>query len=168
MNFGDPRRSPFEEVGVLVAGKTKVIVAATAAFTLGLTAACGGGSDDNKNTDNNSNGGGASFNAAATQVVNASDKKGGTLNMWSSQDADSFDPAISYYAWTIDWNRLYSRTLMTYTPKPGADGLILTPDLASAAPEISADGKTYTFKLKSGVKFDDGSPVTSKDIKYGI
>src|SRR6266536_1243092 len=146
MNLGDPRRSPFEEVGVLVAGKTKVVVAATAALTLGLTAACGGGSDDNKN-NNNSNGG-ASFNAAATQVMNASDKKGGTLNMWSSQDADSFDPAISYYAWTINWNRLYSRTLMTYTPKPGADGLILSPDLASAAPDISTDGKTYTFKLK--------------------
>ena len=149
-----------------MAGKTKVVVAATAAFTLGLTAACGGGSDDNNN--NNSNGGGASFNAAATQVMNASDKKGGTLNLWSPQDADSFDPAISYYAWTINMNRLYSRTLMTYSPKPGPDGLILTPDLASAAPEISTDGKTYTFKLKSGLKFDDGSPITSKDIKYGV
>ncbi|WP_433371789.1 ABC transporter substrate-binding protein [Actinoplanes sp. CA-142083] len=150
-----------------MAGKTKVMVAATAALTLGLTAACGGGSDDNNNSNNNSNTG-AAFNAAATKVVNASDKKGGTLNLWSPQDADSWDPAISYYAWTIDMNRLYSRTLMTYTPKPGADGLILTPDLATAAPEVSADGKTYTFKLKSGLKFDDGSPITSKDIKYGI
>jgi peptide/nickel transport system substrate-binding protein len=143
------------------------MVAGAAALTLGLTAACGGGSDDNKG-DNNSSNNGASFNAAATQVVNASDKKGGTLNLWSPQDADSFDPAISYYAWTIDMNRLYSRTLMTYTPKPGKDGLILSPDLAQAAPEVSADGKTYTFKLKSGLKFDDGSPITSKDIKYGI
>ncbi|GAA2643820.1 ABC transporter substrate-binding protein [Paractinoplanes durhamensis] len=150
-----------------MAGKTKVMLAATAALTLGLTAACGGGSDDNK-SDDSSSGTGAAFNASATKVVNASDKKGGTLNLWSPQDADSFDPAISYYAWTINMNRLYSRTLMTYTPKPGADGLILTPDLASAAPEVSADGKTYTFKLKSGLKFDDGAAITSKDIKYGI
>ncbi|MEU4239031.1 ABC transporter substrate-binding protein [Actinoplanes sp. NPDC026619] len=150
-----------------MAGKTKVMLAATAAITLGLTAACGGGSDDNKSDDSSSSTG-AAFNAAATKVVNASDKKGGTLNLWSPQDADSFDPAISYYAWTINMNRLYSRTLMTYTPKPGADGLILTPDLASAAPEVSADGKTYTFKLKSGIKFDDGTAITSKDIKYGI
>jgi peptide/nickel transport system substrate-binding protein len=35
-------------------------------------------------------------------------------------------------------------------------------------PEITDGGKTYTFKLKSGVKFEDGSPITSKDIKYGI
>ena len=149
-----------------MAGKTKVMVAGAAALTLGL-AACGGSSDDNKSNGSTSSTG-AAFNAAATKVINASDKKGGTLNLWSPQDADSFDPAISYYAWTIDMNRLYSRTLMTYTPKPGPDGLILTPDIASAAPTISADGKTYTFKLKSGVKFDDGSPVTSKDIKYGI
>ncbi|WP_433298949.1 ABC transporter substrate-binding protein [Actinoplanes sp. CA-030573] len=149
-----------------MAGKTKVMVAATAAVTLGLTAACGGGSDD-KNSNGNSSSG-AAFNSVATNVANASDKKGGTLNFWSPQDADSFDPAISYYAWTIDMNRLYSRTLMTYTPKPGQDGLILSPDLAQAAPEVSADGKTYTFKLKSGLKFDDGSPITSKDIKYGI
>jgi len=153
----------------LVAGKTKVMVAATAALTLGLTAACGGGSDDKNSSNNGGNSAtDAAFNAAATKVVNASDKKGGTLNLWSPQDVDSFDPAISYYAWTIDMNRLYSRTLMTYTPKPGPDGLALSPDLAQAAPEVSADGKTYTFKLKSGLKFDDGSPITSKDIKYGV
>ena len=150
-----------------MAGKTKVMVAGAAALTLGLTAACGGGSDDGNKNSNNSDTG-AAFNAAATKVVNASDKKGGTLNLWSPQDVDSFDPAISYYAWTINMNRLYSRTLMTYTPKPGTDGLALSPDLAQAAPEVSADGKTYTFKLKSGLKFDDGSPITSKDVKYGI
>ncbi|GIF25211.1 peptide/nickel transport system substrate-binding protein [Actinoplanes tereljensis] len=150
-----------------MAGKTKVMVAAAAALTLGLTAACGGGSDDD-NSNTSSSDTGAAFNASSTKVVNVSDKKGGTLNLWSPQDADSFDPAISYYAWTINMNRLYSRTLMTYTPKVGADGLILTPDLASAAPEVSADGKTYTFKLKSGLKFDDGTAITSKDVKYGI
>ena len=150
-----------------MAGKTKVMVAGAAALTLGLTAACSGSSDSTTNNSSSSSNGG-SFNAAATTVVNPSDKKGGTLNLWTPQDADSFDPAISYYAWTIDFNRLYTRTLMTYTPKPGADGLILAPDLAQAAPTISADGKTYTFKLKSGLKFDDGTPITSKDIKYGI
>jgi peptide/nickel transport system substrate-binding protein len=149
-----------------VARKTTVMVAATAAVTLGLTAACGGGSDKNSNGNNSDTG--AAFNAAATKVVNASDKKGGTLNFWSSQDADSFDPAISYYAWTINMNRFYTRTLMTYTPKPGKDGLILTPDLAQAAPTLSPDGKTYTFKLRTGLKFDDGTPITSKDVKYGI
>ena len=150
-----------------MAGKTKVMVAGAAALTLGLTAACGGGSDD-KNSSSKNSSSGATFNSVTTQVYNASDKKGGTLNLWSAQAPDSLDPAISYYGWTINFNRFYSRTLMAYAPKPGKDGLTLVPDLAQAAPTISADGKTYTFKLKSGVKFDDGSVITSKDIKYGI
>ena len=150
-----------------MAGKTKVMVAGAAALTLGLTAACGGGSDD-KNSSSKNSSSGATFNSVTTQVYNASDKNGGTLNLCSAQAPDSLDPAISYYGWTINFNRFYSRTLMAYAPKPGKDGLTLVPDLAQAAPTISADGKTYTFKLKSGVKFDDGSVITSKDIKYGI
>src|SRR3954451_9320455 len=97
------------------------MVASAAALTVGLTAACGGGSD--KKTNNGGSSSSGTFNAAATQIVSASDKKGGTLHLWSSQAPDSLDPAISYYAWTINFNRFYSRTLMTYSPKPGKDGL---------------------------------------------
>src|ERR1700753_3910762 len=98
------------------------MVVGVTALTLGLTAACGG----SKNDDNNANGK-SSYNAAITSVVNPSDKKGGTLNLWSAQDADSFDTAISYYAWTIDFDRLFSRTLLTYASKPGKAGLQLVP-----------------------------------------
>jgi peptide/nickel transport system substrate-binding protein len=45
---------------------------------------------------------------------------------------------------------------------------VLVPDLAAAAPTISADGLTYTFTLRDGVRFEDGSPVTSKDVRHGI
>jgi peptide/nickel transport system substrate-binding protein len=143
--------------------KTGAAVAGTAALALALSA-CGGG---NSATTNNGSGAGG-FNAAVDKVVNPSDKKGGTLNLVTNQDADSWDPAIAYYAFAWDMQRYYTRTLMAYDGKPGKDGLKLLPDLASAAPEISADKTTYTFKLKGGVKFEDGSPITSKDIKYGI
>ncbi|AEV89008.1 peptide ABC transporter substrate-binding protein [Actinoplanes sp. SE50] len=149
-----------------MANKTKVMVAAAAALTLGVTAACGGSSksDDKKGSSAE----GAGFNAAVTGVVNPSDKAGGTLNMWTSQAPDSFDPAISYYGWTINMARFFNRTLLAYDAKPGKDGLKLVPDLASAEPEITEGGKVYTFKLRSGLKFDDGTPITSKDVKYGI
>ena len=150
-----------------MAGKTRVMVAASVAVALGLTtAACGGGSDsDNKGS---SSGVKAQYNAAVTGIVNPSTKKGGTLNLWSAQDADSWDPARGYYAFVWDFNRLYTRKLVDYAAAPGKDGLKLVPDLASAEPEISADKTTYTFKLRSGLKWDDGSPITSKDIKYGV
>jgi peptide/nickel transport system substrate-binding protein len=156
----------FEEVGELVAGKTKVMVATAVAVALGLTtAACGGSKSDDNKSDT---GGKAVFNAATTGIVNPSTAKGGTINFMSAQDADSWDPARGYYAFVWNFNRLYTRKLVDYAAAPGKDGLKLVPDLASAEPEISADKLTYTFKLRDGIKWDDGSAITSKDIKYGI
>jgi peptide/nickel transport system substrate-binding protein len=132
-----------------------------------LSACSGGGSSNNGTNGTTKNS--AGFNAGTTSIVNPSDKKGGTLKMANTSDIDSFDPARSYYSW--GWNFMksyYVRTLVTNTAKPGKDGLILQPDLAQAMPEISADKLTYTFKLKQGLKFEDGSPITSKDVKYGI
>ena len=145
--------------------KTRVMASAGVAIALGLTTAACGGSND---SSGGSSGGKTAFNAALTSVVNPSTAKGGTLNLWSPQDIDSWDPARTYYAYGWNTERLYVRTLVTYDPKPGADGLKLVPDLASAMPEISADKLTYTFKLRPGLKWDDGSTITSKDIKYGI
>jgi peptide/nickel transport system substrate-binding protein len=144
--------------------KRRAIAAGAAVLAVALLAACGG----SKTTTGTKSETGAGFNAAVTHVVNPSTKKGGTLQLWSSQDADSWDPAIGYYAFVWDLNQLYTRTLVTYPAKSGNDGLKLTPDLATALPAVTDDGKTYTFKLRSGIKFDDGTPITSKDIKYGI
>ncbi|GAB7041016.1 MULTISPECIES: ABC transporter substrate-binding protein [Catenuloplanes] len=147
-----------------MSSKRKALVAATAAVALGLTAACG-----NSGGSNSSNGGAKNAqNAALTEVLNVSDKKGGTLELWSSQDVDSLDPARGYYAFVWNLNRLYTRTLLSYDAKPGADGMKLVPDLATAEATLSNDGKTYTYTLRDGLKFDDGTPITSKDVKYGI
>ncbi|WEK53181.1 MAG: peptide ABC transporter substrate-binding protein [Candidatus Cohnella colombiensis] len=42
------------------------------------------------------------------------------------------------------------------------------PALAAALPEISADGLTYTIKLREGLKWADGSPLTAKDFIYSF
>jgi peptide/nickel transport system substrate-binding protein len=147
--------------------RTGALVAGSAAFAFVLSA-CGGGGSSGTNGNGGSKGG-SGFNAGIAGVVNPSDKKGGTLKMANNSDIDSFDPARAYYAWA--WNFMkayYVRTLVTNTPKPGKDGLVLQPDLAQALPEISADKLTYTFKLKPNQKFEDGTVITSKDVKYGI
>ncbi|MFJ3906023.1 ABC transporter substrate-binding protein [Streptomyces sp. NPDC090025] len=108
------------------------------------------------------------FDAAVGNVVNASTRKGGTLKLASSADADSWDAGRSYYGWVWNFQRLYARTLLTYDTKPGKQGTELVPDLASARPEVSADGRTYTVRLRPGLKFEDGTPITSRDVKYAV
>lgn len=122
--------------------------------------------DDKKPTDKAPAASG--FNAATTAVVNPSTTKGGELKLWSPQDVDYLDPARAYYGFVWNLQRLYIRQLFAYDSKPGAAGTKLVPDLAAADPVLSNDGKTYTVKIKDGVKFEDGTPITSKDFKYGI
>ncbi len=138
------------------------LVATGAVVALALSA-CGG-------TGGSTGGGGGNgtFNAAMTGVVNASTKTGGTLRFANSGDWDNVDPADTYYAYSWDFSRLYGRTLVTFKSVPGKDGLQLTPDLAQGMGEHSADFKTWTYKLKPGVKFEDGTPVRAQDIKYDV
>lgn len=42
------------------------------------------------------------------------------------------------------------------------------PDLAESLPSVSADGRTYTFRLRPGLKWHDGQPVTSYDVAFTI
>jgi peptide/nickel transport system substrate-binding protein len=108
------------------------------------------------------------YNAGVTSVVNPSTVTGGTLKLGESGDVDSYDPARTYYAYSWDLQRLFTRSLMGFPGEPGAGGNVVVPDLATAPPTISADGKTYTYKIYDGLKWDDGTPLTTADIKYGI
>ncbi|MEW2268253.1 ABC transporter substrate-binding protein, partial [Streptomyces sp. NPDC047868] len=126
----------------------------------------GGGSDDDGGGSKN---GAAGFNAANNKVAQASlVKKGGELKFAGAQDADSWDTTRGYYGFAWNFMRYYSRTLVTGKAEPGAKGAEVTPDLATSTAKISDDGKTYTYTLRDGVTWEDGKPITSKDVKYGI
>jgi peptide/nickel transport system substrate-binding protein len=141
-------------------------VAVGAALGLSL-AACSGG-------DNTSGGGGQAststpqFNAAIDKVYSPSTKKGGTLKYAISEDWDSVDPGDTYYG--LSWNlvRLYGRALTMFKPVPGHGSADLIGDLAEGLGTPSDGGKTWTYKLREGVKFEDGTPITSKDVKYAV
>ncbi|MGP4028635.1 ABC transporter substrate-binding protein [Actinomadura sp. 3N407] len=136
------------------------VLAAGVVAAAGL-AACGGGDTDD-------GGGGPGFNAGVNEVVNTSDKKGGTLKLASSDDFDSPDPGNTYYAFSQNIARQYGRALTTFKPGAGKDSLEVVPDLATDLGTPSDDGKTWTYKLRTGVKYDDGTTVTSKDVKYAV
>ncbi len=143
--------------------RRRIAASAVAVAALLSTAACGGGS-----SDDNGDGKAPGFNAARAKLANPSDKKGGTLKFIGTQDADSWDTTRGYYGFAWDFMRYYSRTLITSKPAPGKESSELVPDLAKSTAKISEDGKTYEYDLREGATWEDGKPVTSKDIKYGI
>ena len=120
----------------------------------GAAAGCGGG-------DTGTTGGAA---------TGASPKSGGSISIAFQSEPVTLDPAISWdvAGWTVEdsvFNALYR-----YAPKPGAAGTELIPDLAVAMPEISADGTTYTIKLRPDAKFAPpvNRAVTAADVKYSF
>jgi ABC-type transport system substrate-binding protein len=86
-------------------------------------------------------------------------------------DLDSLDPARSYRlgGWTL-LDATCAR-LMTYPDKRPPAGSRIVPEVAARPPEISRDGKTYTFTLRQGRRgffFSDGSPVRASAFARAI
>jgi peptide/nickel transport system substrate-binding protein len=146
-----------------VRGLTAVGVSAALAL-----AACGGGGGGESNQGSGNQSAQAEFDAASKGIVNPSDKKGGTLKFANSGDWDSLDPGETYYQYSWNFARLYGRALMMAKSAPGKEGAQVTPDLAEAPGQSSDNAKTWTYKIRKGVKFDDGKEVTSADVKYAV
>jgi peptide/nickel transport system substrate-binding protein len=130
-----------KKLGVVIA---VLVLAATAAIGL---ASCGGGSDTS------SSGGG---------------QKGGTLNGTYASFPDYMDPALSYTAegWTAMADVYIP--LLTYKHANGEEGSEVIPGLAEELPKISNGGKTYTLKLRPGLKYSDGTPVKASDFPFAV
>jgi peptide/nickel transport system substrate-binding protein len=108
------------------------------------------------------------FNAGITSVVNPSTHKGGTLTYDLSNTPDSTDPGNTYYAFMLNFDRLYAMPMFTYKSCPGSCGLQLVPDLATDMGTTSDNGLTWTFHIQPDVKFENGTVVTAADVKYAI
>ena len=111
---------------------------------------------------------------SASSTKSTTVKAGGTYTVgWESSFGftDAFDPTGEYLgaAWAI-YSNLMIRTLVGYNHVAGAAGNVIVPDIATSVPKPTNGGKTYTFHLKSGIKF--GPPVnravTSADILYAM
>nr|BFD82829.1 ABC transporter substrate-binding protein [Streptomyces sp. Xyl84] len=94
--------------------------------------------------------------------------KGGTLNVLNAQPQQDFDPARLYTSGGGNVPSLVFRTLTTRNRENGAAGAKVVPDLATDTGRPSKDATVWTYTLKEGLKYEDGTPITSADIKYGI
>jgi ABC-type transport system substrate-binding protein len=90
-------------------------------------------------------------------------KQGGSAVVTFNNDLTTLDPQVGY-DWQ-NWSVIKSifDGLMDY--KPGTTEL--EPDLAKEY-TVSDDGLTYTFKLRDGLKFHNGRPLTAADVKYSL
>jgi YVTN family beta-propeller protein len=94
---------------------------------------------------------------------------GGTIRVETADDVDFLDPALAYLPPALEILRTTCASLLTYSGEAGAGGTPLAPDLAEALPRRSADGRTYTFRIREGYRFaPTGEPVTARSMKYTI
>lgn len=108
-------------------------------------------------------------NKALTSVFNPSDEKGGTIKMGLAGEwGDTVDPGETYYGYSWNLLRNYARTLVVFKSAPGAEGNELVPDMATSLGKATDGGKTWTYTLKDNLKFEDGTPITSADVKYAV
>jgi peptide/nickel transport system substrate-binding protein len=147
--------------------RTIGLAAFGAAAALAL-AACGGSGGSGGGSGSGGSSSNAAFNAGITKVVNPSTQTGGSVTYDWRSAPDSFDPGNTYYASVWDFARLYSQALMTFKACPGACGKTVVPALATAPGVVSDKGLTWTYHIRSGVKFEDGTTVTSQDVKYAV
>jgi peptide/nickel transport system substrate-binding protein len=99
----------------------------------------------------------------------AAAKNPGTIVYASYADSAGFDP---------DWEQDMSPLFNVYEPLlafrgAGVGARDLEPRLSASVPTrenglISADGLTYRFPIRKGVKFSDGSPLTPEDVRYSL
>src|SRR5438045_5140682 len=92
-------------------------------------------------------------------------KSGGTLNYVIPADAPpSFDAHRETTFATIHSAAPFYSVLIRVDPNnPGSTTGFMC-DLCTAMPQPTDDGKTYTFKIRDGVTFHDGSPLTAADV----
>lgn len=122
-----------------------IAIAVLAVLTL-IAAACGGSA---ASSGPSADGSVAAPSTGASQpTAEPSPSGGGIVTIAFESDIQYFDPALSYDTVSAAAQRLLFDQLIMYD-----EGTGLVPGLAEAMPTVSADGKTYTFKLRSGVSF---------------
>lgn len=92
-----------------------------------------------------------------------SGETGATLKMGWAQDVRTMSPFFGYdeenfVIWSLNYDLLVNFDPETLSPSPGI----------AESWEISEDRKTVTFKLERGLKWSDGKPITSKDVKWSL
>lgn len=132
--------------------KRALAASAAAALTVAL-AACGGGSNE----------------PGTEETGDGTAAKGGTLNYFIFAPIEHLDPHRSYTGRDLtNFSRTVYRSLVTFPISEDPEvASTPVPDLATDTGTSSDGGKVWSFTLKDGIKWQDGSDITCEDFKYG-
>jgi YVTN family beta-propeller protein len=103
----------------------------------------------------------------AARPFTAASHRGGTLTV-VSYSAPLPDPALSYDSVTTPALATVYDSLVALSRSGGEQGLALVPDLATTLPRPADGGTSYTFTLRPGIRYSNGTPVRASDFRRGI
>jgi ABC-type transport system substrate-binding protein/DNA-binding SARP family transcriptional activator/streptogramin lyase len=100
----------------------------------------------------------------------AKSHRGGTLRIVAGPDAMPYSADPKAFVGLTHWQilSLTNDGLVTYRRAGGLAGAQLVPDLATAIPQPTDSGRTYTFRLRKGIRYSNGDLVRPDDIRRGI
>jgi peptide/nickel transport system substrate-binding protein len=167
---------PFD--GSCTRGRRSLAVPAVAAVL--ALAACGGGDHRSPPPPGIGTGAGGfdpDRRAPAAPIKGA--VRGGTVTVLTTAalghngpdqvPAETMDPTGSYFPSTSSiLSGLVTRSLTQYVYDPDSGSMVLVPDIATDLGTPNADFTRWTFTIRDGVRFEDGSKVGADDIAYGI
>ncbi len=129
-------------------------------MAMSLLAGCGGGQTSTGDTTTAAAGTGTEA-AAGNETTGNAEAAGNVLRYVMTGEPETLDPNMNNYAESS--NVLLN--LFTGLYQYSTDGTSVEPGCAESH-TVSEDGLTYTFKLREGLKWSDGSPLTAADFEY--
>jgi ABC-type transport system substrate-binding protein len=110
---------------------------------------------------------GVALMVAAQLAGAAAERKGGVFRVGTTGASVQVDPQLAFIttAWWLEYAT--AAKLYNYPDKKGPAGMLLQPEVASGY-TVSNGGKRYTFFIRKGFRFSDGTPVRAKHFKHAI
>ena len=93
---------------------------------------------------------------------------GGTVTVVASKAPNTLDPTRAYYTDSTAILNLITRALTQYVFDRDTQAMVLSPDMATDLGRHNEDFTRWTFTLKDGLEYEDGSAVTADDVAYAI
>ncbi|EPZ42694.1 ABC transporter substrate-binding protein [Alicyclobacillus acidoterrestris] len=129
------------------------------AVVAALLAGCGTNSTSSgKSADTNANSSSETASTSGQKPV-----EGGSIILDSTQAVPDLDPAVAYDTTSAEVDSQIYQSLVTYDKNTYK----IIPELASSY-TVSPDGLTYTFKIRKGVTFSNGDPLTAQDFVFQL